>query len=193
MSKPSLFVKTETREFFAHHMLLHASALEIADAEETQVSRFNRCLAAMVMTSLAVEALLNAVGARVVQDWKAFERLPPSEKLDLLISELGIDRQSGIEPWTTLRFIFGFRNDIAHPKPEQIVQTKTLPEAALNLNFSTPMSSLEEEITLGNAKRVYSAVASLKGILTDSLSPDLRFGIYADAWSHSTSEKPHEA
>lgn len=92
-----------------------------------------------------------------------------------------------------LIFIFGFRNDIAHPKPEQIVQTKTLPEAALNLNFSTPMSSLEEEITLGNAKRVYGAVASLKGILTDSLSPDLRFGIYVDAWSHSTSAKPHEA
>ena len=193
MNNPSLFVKTETRESFAHHMLLHALALEIADAEKTEVSRFNRCLAAMVMTSLAVEALLNAVGGRVAQDGKAFERLSPSEKLDLLIAELGIDRQSGIEPWTTLRFIFSFRNDIAHPKPEQIVQAKTLPEAALNLNFSTPMSSLEKEISLGNAKRVYGAVSSLKDILTDSLSPDLRFGICADAWSHSTSAKPHEA
>ena len=192
MNKPQLFRKTEERTFFAHHMLLHAAAIAIADAETTEVGRFNKCLSAMVMTALAVEALANAVGIRVVTDWPAFERLRPNEKIDLLLNQLGVARDLTKEPWTTLRYLGGFRNDIAHPKPEEVLRTSVLPEAGLTKTaFDTPLSALEREITLGNAKRTHAAVQSLKGLLTDAMPPDSRFGIYADMWHGSTS--PHEA
>ena len=188
MSMLPMFRKSEQREFFAHHMLLHAAALEIADAEASELGRFNKCLAAMVMTALAVEALANAVGSRVVSDWFTFERLRPHEKLAFLVAELSIMRDETKEPWTTLAFLGGFRNDIAHPKPEAIATERALPEVALGKTaFAAPRSKLEQEITLGNARRVYDAVRTLKGILTDALPVEKRFGIYADMWSGSTS------
>lgn len=169
-------------------MLLHAAELEIADAEANERGRFNKCLAAMVMTALAVEALVNAVGSRVVSDWSAFEPLRPHEKIDVLVQELSIVRDETKEPWTTLAFLAGFRNDIAHPKPEIVTTERVLPEVALaKTAFAPPRSKLEREVTLGNARRVYAAVRAVKGLFTDALPVEKRFGIYADMASGSTS------
>ena len=187
MNSPQLFRKSEEREFFAHHMLLHAAALEIEQAETEELGRFNRCLAAMTMTALAVEALLNAVGSRCVENWSEFEGLRPHEKIDRLVKKLAIAWEPSKEPWTTLQYLGVFRNDIAHPKPEAVVKETVLPETGLNKTmFRTPLSALEREITLGNARRVYGAVHALKGTLTDALPPESRFGIYADMWSGNT-------
>lgn len=189
MNKPKLFRKVEEREFFAYHMLLHAAELEISSAEESQVGRFNKCLAAMVMTAIAVESLLNAVGSRIVEDWPSFERLRPHEKINLIIDQLQIQRDPEKEPWTTLTFLGGFRNDIAHAKPEPIIKERILPEVALaKTAFDTPHSTLERIITLGNARRVFSAVRKLKGLLTDAMPTELKFGIYTDMWSEITTE-----
>jgi hypothetical protein len=189
MNKPKLFRKVEEREFFAHHMLLHAAELEISSAEESQLGRFNKCLAAMVMTAIAVESLLNAVGSRIVEDWPCFERLRPYEKINLIVDQLKLQRDPEKEPWTTLTFLSGFRNDIAHAKPEPIIKERILPEVALaKTAFDTPHSTLERKITLGNARRVFSAVHKLKGLLTDAMPADLKFGIYTDMWSGSTTE-----
>lgn len=188
MNSTPMFRKTQMREFSAHHMLLHAAALEIDDASELESGRFSRCLAAMVLSALAVEALVNAVGKRVVADWPMFERMRPHEKLDLLVKKLSIQRDAAAEPWTTVTYIGGFRDDIAHAKPQAITSEQVLPEIALgNATFRRPKSKLEREITLGNARRVLSAVQSLKGILADALPVDKRFGIYVDMSSSSTS------
>jgi hypothetical protein len=187
MNAPLLLRNSQEREFFAHHMLLHASELALAEAESSQVGRFNKCLSAMVMTALSIEALANAVGSRAVTDWPTFERMRPLEKLDLLVTELEIRRDESSDPWPTLVYLAGFRNDIAHAKPEPVKRTRELPEAALAKRlFDAPRSRLEREVTLGNAKRCHGAVHLLKGILTDALPDNKRFGIYADMWSEST-------
>jgi hypothetical protein len=191
MNQPQLFRRVEERTFFAHHMLLHAAEIEIGAAEASEVGRFNKCLAAMVMTALAVEGLVNAVGSRVAEDYPSFERLRPHEKIDFLVQTLEIVRDEANEPWTTLQFLGGFRNDIAHPKPELVVKESILPEVGLaKTAFDTPLSALEREITVGNSKRAYAAVRELKGLLTDAMPEHARFGIYADMWHGSTS--PHE-
>lgn len=188
MKQPQLFRKVEERTFFAHHMLLHAAEIEIADAEASEVGRFNKCLAAMVMTALAVEGLVNAVGSRVAENYPAFERLRPHEKLDFLVRALEIGRDEAKEPWTTLHYLGSFRNDIAHPKPELVVKESILPQVGLSRTaFDTPLSALEREITVGNAKRAYTAVRELKGVLTDAMPEHARFGIYVDMWHGSTS------
>ena len=181
------FRKTEEREFFAHHMLLHAAALEIEQAEDTELGRFNKCLAAMTMTALAVEALVNAVGSRCGGNWAEFEKLRSHQKLDRLVTTLSISYDPTKEPWSTLIFLSGFRNDIAHAKPAVVVKEVLLPDVALKKTlFQAPLSALEREVTLGNARRVYAAVNLLKGKLTDALPAEMRFGIYADMWSGNT-------
>ena len=188
MEKPKLLRRSQRREFFGHHMLLHAAELQLREAAQSEAGRFNCCLGAMVMTSLAVEALVNAVGSRVIDDWHSFERLKPQEKLERLQEQLLFVHEPTKKPWTVLRYLAGFRNDIAHAKPQAVEETKRFTESAAGkFMFQTPLSTLEKEITLGNAKRSLEAVQALKGIFTDALPVELRFGIYADAWSHSTS------
>lgn len=187
MSHPTMFRKTEERPFFAHHMLLNVAVLEIAAAESSELGRFNKCLTALVMSALAVEALANAVGSRVVPNWAEFEPLRPHEKLNALTSSLGVEANSADEPWTTLRYLGGFRNDIAHPKPEEVTKVRVLSQEGLDKTaFTTPLSKIERDITLGNAKRCLTAVRALKGLLTDALPEDKRFGIYVDMWHGST-------
>jgi hypothetical protein len=188
MNQIQHFRKVEERIFFAHHMLLNAAELEIADAEAMERGRFNKCLAAMAMTALAVEGLANAVGYRIALDYPTFERLRPYEKLDFLVENLQISRNSAAEPWTTLQFLGGFRNDIAHPKPEPMTKESVLPELGLTKTFfQTPLSALEREVTVGNAKRVFAAVRELMCLLTDAMPAEARLGIYADMWHGSTS------
>lgn len=188
---PALFRKTEERTFFAHHMLLHVAELEIQGAESSERGRFNKCLTAMVMSALSVEALANAVGSRVTEDWPTYERMRPHEKLDYLVKRLEIARDPLQEPWSTLQYLGGFRNDIAHPKPEEVITSRVLPEVGLTKTaFDTPLSKLEREVTLGNAKRSYAAAHALKGLLTDALPETDRFGIYVDMWHGSTGAHP---
>jgi hypothetical protein len=176
--------QTQEREFFAHHMLLRAGNTNLNEATKSVVGRFDRCLATMVFSALAVEALANAVGSRIVSNWATFERLKPSEKIDTLLQSLNIMRDARKPPWPALRFLAGFRNDIAHPKPEQLAKVRVLPESVFDTTFpDAPLSKLEREITLGNARRVLEAVQVLKGLLTDAMPAKQRFGIYADASS----------
>jgi len=187
MNTAQRFRKTQGREFFAHHMLLHAAERQIDEARASEVVRFNKCLAAMVLSALAIEALANAVGSRVASDWAAFESLNPLAKLDSLAKALSITYDPTKEPWSAITQLARFRNDIAHPKPELISEENFLPEVALEKTlFDSPQSQIERQITLGNAERAHKAVYSLKAILTDSLPDDKRFGIYADMWSGST-------
>ena len=187
MNTAQQFRKTQEREFFAHHMLLRAAKREIEEAQGSAVERFNKCLAAMILSSLAIEALANAVGSRVASDWETFERLNPLEKLDRLTRDLSIANDPNTEPWSAITQLARFRNDIAHPKPELVLEEKILPEVALGkMLFDSPQSQIERQITLGNAQRAYKAVCALKAILTDSLPVEQRFGIYADMWSGST-------
>lgn len=187
MDTDQRFRKTQEREFFAHHMLLHAAGCQLKEAEASEVGQFNKCLAAMVLSSLAIEALANAVGSRIASDWSTFERLGPLEKLDALVTEMDIPRDSTQEPWSVIRQLARFRNDIAHPKPEFVVEEKLLSEVGLEKTlFHSPKSELERQITVGNARRAHNAVNAPKGILTDALPKDKRFGIYVDAWSGST-------
>jgi len=52
--------------------------------------------------------------------------------------------------------------------------------------FEPPLSRLEREITLGNAKRTHAAVERLKHMLAEALPEEARFGIDADMWHGST-------
>lgn len=196
MTTPELFRKTEKRTFFAHHMLLNVAAIAIKDAaiaikdaEASEAGRFNKCLTAVVMSALAVEALANAVGLRVEKDWpkfKKFEKMSPHKKIDYLAEQLTITRDPQQEPWSTLRHIHRFRNRIAHPKPKDVKSDSVLPEAGLTKTaFDTPLSKFEQCVTLDMALRSYDAVHTLKGLLTDALPETDRFGIYADMWEGS--------
>lgn len=191
MSKSSHYEQVQEREFFAHHGILLAALKAIEQAEATELGRFNQCLAAITMTAVAVEALANAVGSRVVDklNWASWERRPTHDKIDDLVSRLGILKDTAKEPWTSLRDLAALREGIVHAKPEQIRCVRKLPKAAVDkeVHMKRPESSLERQITLGNAQRFYRAVTDLKGLFADALGESKRYGIYADMYHGSIS------
>ena len=52
--------------------------------------------------------------------------------------------------WSAITQLAQFRNDIAHPKPELVVEVKVLPEVVLEKTLlDSPKSELERQITVG--------------------------------------------
>lgn len=163
-------------------MLLHVANLELETAKSTELGRFNHCLVTLTFSALAIEALANAVGSRAVDECSDFESASPLAKVRLLAERLGIKYDSTKKPWSTLRYLTRFRNAIAHAKPERVLEEKVMHEAAYNAQlFRKPPSKMEREVTLGNAARCFGAVHTLKGLFTDALPVEKRFGLYGDA------------
>jgi hypothetical protein len=82
-------MKTKVKEvrkrmFSAHRMLIGAARVAVEDAEAKRPGWTYSQLTAITLCGLAIEAICNAVGKRVVTDWKDFERKSPNAKLRLL-------------------------------------------------------------------------------------------------------------
>jgi hypothetical protein len=116
---------TKKRDVRPHAEFWHTSnCLLRAGQKETQGS-VHQFRASLVFRAFALEAFLNWVGEQLIPHWKYLERLKPKEKLDLLCDLIKVKPDYSARPWQVLKELFGFRNEIAHGKPE-ILSTDTL-------------------------------------------------------------------
>ncbi len=167
-------------------MLLGAARAALEDAENKKPGWFYAELMAMTMSALAVEALCNAIGERVVVDWKDFESAAPTAKLRILCEKLGIDYDVKQEPWSTARWLHGFRNEVAHAKPQLVKESYVWTrEEYEKRQTEEPRSKLERKITLENARRAVKRISELKNLLCERIPVEDRFGLYSDMWTGS--------
>ena len=184
--------RIQTRLFAAHHMLLDAADNALEEAKKQEPGWFNLALSTITFSALAMEALGNAIGERVVPDWKDFESLSPYGKLRLLAQQLDVPYDARRKPWTMLRWLHKFRNRIAHPRPEVVKTQKLISEEERKKRpVDMPESSLEQEITLGNAENALAALQEIKALLCDKIPIEDRDGLSSDGWESSTD--PHHA
>jgi hypothetical protein len=187
VNKPRKLRREQERHFSAHHMLLNAASHALEAAKAEQPGWFNEALAAITFSALAMEAMGNAFGDRIVPEWKDFESASPPAKLRLLAERLGVTYDRKKEPWTTIWWLSKFRNRIAHPKPELLVEEKLIDESEYDKReFVAPESKLEREITIANARRAVDALQDVKRKLCEKLDPEERFSLFADGWSGTT-------
>ncbi|MCK4790982.1 MAG: hypothetical protein KAV87_45035 [Desulfobacteraceae bacterium] len=111
---------SKERPFSAHHMLLGAARAAIEDAESKRPGWFYSELMAITMSGLAIEALCNAVGERVIDNWNDFESSSPKAKVRVICKELDIEYKSEKEPWSSVVWLSKIRNDLAHAKPQLV-------------------------------------------------------------------------
>lgn len=183
MKKEPRYVQTQQRIFSAHHMLMNAAFQHLETAQTTEVSRFNNALSALTLSALAIEALVNSIGDRLVPDWKDFESLNPTAKMRLLSERLSIEFNKDVEPWSTIQWLGKFRNRVAHPKPEEVHNVNAMTKEDVNSTIlSVPHSKLERDITLANARRAVDGVYTAKNLICDKLTPEQSFGIVEDIW-----------
>jgi hypothetical protein len=169
-------------------MLIGAARSALQDAQGERRGSFHSQLTAMTFSALAIEALCNSIGERMIEAWKDFESATPNAKLRLLAARLGIEYKKDAAPWAEARRLVKFRNAIAHAKPEFVVEEKTLTEEEHNRRPSDrPESKLEKQITLGNAKRAVAAAVHIKELLCSKVPDEIALGLSVDAWSGRTS------
>jgi len=176
------------RNFSAHHMLIAAARIAVNGAAKKRPGCGFDPLIAITFSALALEALCNAVGARLIDRWKDFESASPIAKLRLLCSQLDIEFDPKSEPWSTTLWLAKVRNQLAHAKPELIIRRDEVQaDHYEKWRDHTPNSALEAELTTGNAKRAYNAAEKIKQLLCDKIPTDRAFGLYSDAWTRDAS------
>ena len=177
---------TQERNYSAHNSFIHIALLEVELAKPGMVGEFNHALVALTLSALAVEAMANAMGDRIVPQWSDYESLSPQSKLRFLAERLGLKYASDEEPWGTIRWLCKLRNRLAHAKPEVVKKTALITQEEHDTRrFQAPASKLEEEITEPNARRAIAAVEAVKYALCDLIPPHLRFGLVSEGWSSS--------
>lgn len=140
------------------------------------------------MCGLAIEAICNAVGERVVTDWKDFESASPNAKLRLLCERLKVQYDKNQVPWSTVRWLLKLRNTIAHAKPQLVKEEHVWTRDEFDRRQRDyPRSDLERELSLGNAKRALKAAKEVLLRLTEVLPAATRVGLYSDFWESSAS------
>ena len=176
-------------------MLIRMAAESLFEAQLRAPTylREERILTSIVMSSLAIEALCNAIGYRVVEGWSDYEQIPPWAKIRLLCSNLGIAYDRGTQPWQRLQALLTFRNQIAHGKPEYVQNRCVLHAAQLDAMMSSnamnqPLSSLESKLTLDNARSALAVVRQVEELLTENIPHELKLGIAVEGWTYRSRE-----
>jgi hypothetical protein len=179
---------TRKRSFSAHHMLIGAARMSLEDAEAKRPGWAYSQLTAITLCGLAVEAICNAVGERIVEDWKDFENASPNAKLRLLCERLQVPYAKDQEPWSTVRWLIKQRNAIAHAKPQLLEEEHVWTRDEFDRKRKeSPLSDLEKELSLGNAKRALKAVKEVLLRVTQAIPAENRFALYSDGWESSAS------
>ena len=101
MEQDDTIYAARERPFSAHHMFLGAARVALQDSKDKRPGWFYSNLIAITMSALAIEALCNTVGERIIDDWKDFESASPVAKLRLLCENLSIDFDKSLEPWSS--------------------------------------------------------------------------------------------
>jgi hypothetical protein len=158
-----------TRGFSSHLMLLQSAGACLQLAKQTKDEWFPHALASIALSAFGVEALCNTLGTHYVPDWPDFESARPMAKIRLLCSVTETPYEKTSEPWRSLDWLFGLRNKIAHGKPTQLSEIHLMPADKVMETRHVPASTLEKQITLGNAERAVQAANAAFRLLIANL------------------------
>lgn len=182
------FRRTQERYFSPHHRLFQIAGIAVNDAIKSNVGLHLNILKAITFSALGAEAFLNALGYRTNLDWETFERCSTGEKLEILCGHFNLRFEKTLEPWQALNCLFQLRNDIVHGKPEHLRTEHVMPEVALEkTRFALPESSLERQLTVGNADRYFQATKNMLEKFREAVPQDIACEIFQEGWSGSVS------
>lgn len=180
------YLRTQERYYSPHHRLFQIARIALKNAVESEEARELNVVTAITFSALGTEAFCNALGYRVVPDWKVFEELKTAQKMEALSQFLNVPFSETSKPWQTLLWLIGFRNEIVHGKPEHVKTKKVLPDIAVEkTRLDHPKSKLESLLTVGNAKRAVQATKDMYEIFRLVTPIDVGFEIFQDGWSGS--------
>lgn len=180
--------RTQERYYSPHHRLFQIAKIALDEAIISNNGLELNILKAVTFSALGAEAFLNALGYRTNLEWGNFERCPTGQKLEILCDYFNLPFEKTMEPWQALDCLFQVRNDIVHGKPEHLRTEHFMPEAGIEkTRFDPPKSSLEKQLTVGNADRYFGATRNMIESFRKFVPQEIAFEIFQDGWSGSVS------
>lgn len=149
--------------------------------DEGAPHQFSEILIAMLFCSFTVEAFVNFIGYRVVDDWNGVEKNfdDLKSKVKFISKELGLDVDFGKRPFQTLHEMKAFRDYIVHGKYQPINESFT--ELLLEHEKPTkPLLEWENMINEVSLKKFMGDVDQLAQIIFDAAKervPGIDWGI----------------
>lgn len=176
---------SQERRFSLHHSLLGAARMALKNAEAKEPGWAYNYLICITMSALALEALANAFGEKLVSKWKYFDATNPVGKLLLVAEAVGLNADLSKKPWSNAVWLYKLRNKITHAKPNVVQEDTIMSREDYDKRIRGPKSALEKQFTLGNARKAYETVDEIKHLLSDRIDPHEQFGLRSDAWEGS--------
>jgi hypothetical protein len=106
--------------FYPHNDLLNLAGYHLSVAEEKVAAQSQDgvaldSLSCLLALGVAVEAIVNFVGTRVIHAWPERRNFP--QKLELLAAELHLELDHDVDPLLTIDVLREVRNTMAHGRP----------------------------------------------------------------------------
>jgi hypothetical protein len=134
---------------FAQFHNLTYNTLKLAMKEST--GRFHYCLITMVFCSFTLEAYLNHLGEKIINDWLSIERsLNPFEKLSLISETTSTTIDMQTKPFCFMNALFDYRKDIVHGKSAKLKSKALKKEGEIP---ELPFAKWEKMTNIENAKK----------------------------------------
>lgn len=178
---------TKEREYCPHHLLLGAAYNALEDARAKRPGYFDYELMSITFCALALEALGNSFGEKLVPRWQDFETAAPIAKMRIVSQHLGVTLDLNVEPWAAVPWLVKFRNAVAHAKPKLLQEEHIVTrEERDKRRFEYPLSELEKQVTLANAERAFKCVDRIHEIWCSKIPLEKIGNLLGDGWSGET-------
>lgn len=163
-------VISKERQVNAYAIMADATYSFLNKAKKIRKGSYYQIMGSLIFTAFTLEAYLNHLGEKLFKYWDYFEKLSPSQKLDIITDELEVKRENGNRPFQTIIGLFRFRNAIAHGKSvylKSATEIKCIPESD-NRNVDYDLETKWEKYCfLKNAERAMKDVEEIIKLLNE--------------------------
>jgi hypothetical protein len=154
------------RDYRPHSEAMHGAKVLLRLSGEHQKGIYFEWMGSLLLSAFAYEGYLNFLGRKLFPSWESFERqMSWQSKTKLLTDHVGLKLDEGSEPFQTVKHLFKFRDQIAHPKPKELEEEYETTAEELESNFYENAKSEEKFCTKENAEFCIERVEQMMELL----------------------------
>ncbi len=100
-------------------------------------------MACAIMVAFAFEAKVNFLGWKLIDGWREFQSF--DDKINQVCEKLGIEKDWGVRPWSSIRAMKRFRDLVAHGKPTVVKHEEIVVMKAKDLDRRVDLTGVWEK------------------------------------------------
>jgi len=155
------------RDYRPHSEAIHGARVLLRLSEEQKKGCFYQWMGSLLLCAFAYEGYLNFLGRKLLPSWEDYERqVSWQSKTKLIADHIALKLDEGTEPFQSVKQLFKFRDQIAHPKPKEMEEEfETTKEKLESVFYEDTKSDAEKFCSEANAKLCIERVEQMMELL----------------------------